>query len=239
MTTDQTLTDSAESTPAVAKASATNPTEDINSPSETQATLTPTSDTTPVVAKVPDTELSGADWCSKFPGSSSIDELEDNFKTGVKDFVAALKQAGASVSIAATYRPPERAYLMHWSWMIANGKAEPTNIPAKNGVDTNWNHGNDKASKDAATAMVSGYGMSGLKVAPALESRHTERKAIDMTIGWEKGLIIQGKDGKEVTIKTEPRSGMNTDLHTVGAGYSVTKFWKGDADKPHWSTDGR
>lgn len=216
-----------------------NSTEGASTLGKTQATLTPINNTAPVVAKVPDKELSGADWCSKFPGSSSMDDLEDSFRTGVKNFVASLKKAGASVSIAATYRPPERAYLMHWSWMIANGKVELENIPAKNGVNINWDHGNDKASKEAATAMVSGYGMSGLKVAPALESRHTERKAIDMTISWKKDLVIQDKDGKEVTIKTEPRSGMNTELHTIGAGYAVTKFWKGDADKPHWSTDGR
>lgn len=87
--------------------------------------------------------------------------------------------------------------------------------------------------------MVASYGMSGLKVAPTLRSRHTERKAIDMTIGWKKNLLITGTDGNKVTINTEPRSGMNEDLHTVGAGYGVIKFWKGDADKPHWSADGR
>lgn len=87
--------------------------------------------------------------------------------------------------------------------------------------------------------MVASYGMSDLKVAPTLRSRHTERKAIDMTIGWKKNWLITGTDGNKVTINTEPRSGMNEDLHTVGAGYGVIKFWKGDADKPHWSADGR
>lgn len=225
--------DIAESTPAVADIPAT------DAQLEIRATLTPTNDTVPAVARIPERELSGADWCARFAGSSSTDDLDGDFKTGTKSFISALKQAGASVSIAATYRPPERAYLMHWSWMIANGKTEAANVPAKAGVNINWDHGSAEASKVAAKAMVAEYGMSGLKVAPALSSRHTERKAIDMTISWKKDLVIAGADGNEVTIKTEPRGGMNEDLHTVGAGYGVIKFWKGDADKPHWSTDGR
>ncbi|KXB29911.1 peptidoglycan-binding domain-containing protein [Dechloromonas denitrificans] len=188
---------------------------------------------------VPEREFSGADWCARFPGSNSTDDLEGDFKTGVNSFICAMKQGGADVSVAATYRPPERAYLMHWSWMIANGKSEAADVSAKAGVNINWDHGNDEASKAAAKAMVAEYGMSGLKVAPALRSRHTERKAIDMTISWKKELVIAGADGSHVTIKTEPRTGMNEDLHAVGAGYGVIKFWKGDADKPHWSTDGR
>lgn len=87
--------------------------------------------------------------------------------------------------------------------------------------------------------MVAEYGMGGLKVAPALRSRHTEGKAIDMTISWKNNLVIAGADGNDVTIKTEPRGGMNEDLHAVATGYGVVKFWKGDTDKPHWSTDGR
>lgn len=225
--------DTAESTPAVADTSAT------DAPAETKATLTPVTDTAPAVARIPDRELSGAVWCTRFPGSSSTDELDGDFKTASKAFISALKQGGASVSIAATYRPPERAYLMHWSWMIANGMTEPADVPTKAGVNINWDHGNAEASKAAANAMVAEYGMNGLKVAPALRSRHTERKAIDMTIGWKKELVIAGADGNNVTIKTEPRNGMNEDLHAVGAGYGVIKFWKGDADKPHWSTDGR
>lgn len=225
--------DTVESTPAVADAPA------AGAPAETRATLTPTNDTEPVVARIPERELSGSEWCARFPGSTSTDDLDGDFKTGVKSFISALKQAKASVSIAATYRPPERAYLMHWSWMIANGKAEAPDVPAKAGVNINWDHGNADASKAAAKAMVAEYGMGGLKVAPALRSRHTERKAIDMTISWTKDLVIAGADGNDVTIKTEPRGGMNEDLHAVGAGYGVIKFWKGDADKPHWSTDGR
>ena len=96
-----------------------------------------------------------------------------------------------------------------------------------------------EASVRAATAMVSAYGMSTLKVAPALRSRHTERKTIDMTISWSGKLAILDAAGSVVEIDTTPRTGMNEKLHEVGASYGVIKFWKGAADKPHWSTDGR
>lgn len=134
--------DTAELTPAVADTPA------ADAPVETRATLTPSNDTNPAVARIPERELSGADWCARFPGSSSTDDLDGDFKTGVKLFISALKQAGSSVSIAATYRPPARAYLMHWSWMIANGKSEAADVPAKAGENINWDHGNADASKE-------------------------------------------------------------------------------------------
>lgn len=52
-------------------------------------------------------------------------------------------------------------------------------------------------------------------------------------------VSMTGLSYPAVRATTEPRSGMNEDLHAVGAGYGVIKFWKGDADKLHWSTDGR
>lgn len=109
-----------------------------------------------------------------------------------------------------------------------------------NGVNIEWDHGDDDASTKAASAMVSAYGMNALHVAPALRSRHTERKAIDMTITWSaKVLTVKDASGVDVKIETSPKTGMNTKLHEVGASYGVIKFWKGAADKPHWSTDGR
>ena len=109
-----------------------------------------------------------------------------------------------------------------------------------NGVNIEWDHGDEDASIQAAAEMIHDYGMNALHVAPALRSRHTERKAIDMTITWpSKELIIKDASGNDVKIGSTPRTGMNTKLHEVGASYGVIKFWKGAADKPHWSTDGR
>lgn len=67
-------------------------------------------------------KLSGAGWVRSFTGKDSIHDLSIGFRDKVEKFHKALKQAGARVTISATLRPPERAYLMHWSWMIANKK---------------------------------------------------------------------------------------------------------------------
>jgi hypothetical protein len=86
--------------------------------------------------------------------------------------------------------------------------------------------------------MVNGYGISGLNVAPALNSRHTQKLAIDMNISWTGTLTINNASGTAVAISSDPKTGMNSELHTVGATYGVIKFVGGNSDKPHWSNDG-
>lgn len=199
----------------------------------------------PVVVVVAVRELSGAAWVARFPGSRSTDDLVSPFRENVASFISALQAAGATVTIAATLRPPERAFLMHWSWKIINENADPQSIPARAGVDIKWDHVSrngtysSQASIAAARAMVNGYGIQNLQTSPALTSRHIAGNAIDMSISWGATLTITDADGSEVVINEEPRTGMNTELHTVGRTYGVTKFTGGAKDKPHWSTDGR
>ena len=184
-------------------------------------------------------ELSGAAWVNKFEGSTSTQTLSYPFRTNVEQFLAAFNDAGARVTIAATLRPPERAYLMHWCWKISRGLVRAADVPAMDGVEIEWDHGNDAKSLREANAMVAAYGMTGLNVAPALRSRHTEGSAIDMNISWTGDLHITDKNNNEVIIRTPPRDGMNTELHQIGRSYDVIKFHGGARDKPHWSTDGR
>src|SRR5579885_1032370 len=104
--------------------------------------------------------VSGAEWCSRFPTSTRIEDLDGAFRGCVARFVDALREAGASVVIADTYRPPERCYLMHYAWMIANAGQDPELIPPMQGVDIDWAHGGDVvAARYAADAMVSVYGI--------------------------------------------------------------------------------
>lgn len=155
-----------------------------------------------------------------------------------------MTKAGATVSIAATLRPKERAFLMHWCWMIANKKTSAKDVPTMEGVNINWQHTDsagkysESASIAAAKAMVDGYGMQHLQVAPALNSRHTEGKAVDMKISWSGTLSITDSSGKTISIATAPRDGMNAELHAVGKNYGVIKYVGGDKDKPHWSDNG-
>lgn len=183
-------------------------------------------------------ELSGALWVSRFPGSSSTTDLQGSFRASVDNFLRALNNARARVSISATYRPPARAYLMHWSWSIVHGTVQAKDIPAMNDVDIEWVHPTAQASLQAAQAMVTAYGMDNLNIAPALSSNHTRGTAIDMDISWSGTLTIVGSNGQNVVINTVPRAGMNVQLQAVGLGYGVRKFVGGYSDEPHWSANG-
>ena len=200
------------------------------------ATLTPTTDQTPAVAEISN-ELSGAQWVARFSGSSSSSELTEPLKGSVDSFIAALTRAGATVIISATFRPPERAYMMHWSWEIING-TNPRSVPPMPGVNIEWVHASEAASTQAARAMVNGFGIQNLQVAPSLTSRHTLGQAIDMSISWGGNLSIVNAKGETVVISSAPRTGMNANLQAVGASYGVVKYVGGDADRPHWSNDG-
>lgn len=188
-------------------------------------------------------QKSGAQWTSLCQGSTSTRSLSSSFGVNVERFIGALERAGTKVVISATRRPPERAYLMHYAWKIAHGE-DPASVPAMSGVDIDWAHLDANGIADrapaviAAQSMVSSYGMSGLHVAPAISSRHTEGNAIDMTISWSGTLLLEDASGKTVSIASTPRDGMNNDLAEVGKSYGVIKFVGGAKDRPHWSNDG-
>jgi D-alanyl-D-alanine dipeptidase len=181
---------------------------------------------------------SGPQWVSQFPTSRSVQDLVEPFRSGVRAYLAALSAAGASVTVADTLRPPQRAYLMHYSFAIAREGLHPSEVPPMAGVDIQWLHtdaGGDtdiNGSTEAAEQMVQGYGIA---FRPALTSRHTDGCAIDMTITWQDDLTVARADGTRVTISTAPRSGDNADLHQLGASYGVIKLV---SDPPHWSVDG-
>ncbi len=185
------------------------------------------------------TELSGAIWVMRFPGSNSVNDLEPPFRTNVNKFIVALTGANAGIIVTSTFRPPERAYLMHWSWKIVKGLSSGQDIPPMPGVSIIWWHGNLANSRRAALEMVNGYGIGHLRVAPALASRHTQRRAIDMKISWNGNLRIKKANGQSVTITSIPKNGANRDLISVGATYNVLHFHLPERDVPHWSTDGR
>lgn len=174
---------------------------------------------------------SGPQWVHQFPTSTSVTELTPAFGKKVTSFIASIKAGGGQVNVAATYRPPERAYLMHYAWAIAHG-AHPSTIPSKVGVPIDWIHLDAagrpdlKAARAAAAAMVTGYHM---RFTAVLKSRHTERRAIDMTITQYEDKDFVSHDGTSKRVRNE------TDLYALGATYGVIKLVK---DKPHWSDDG-
>jgi hypothetical protein len=182
-------------------------------------------------------QLSGAAWWhanqAKYPNSRRIEDLEPNFRKNGEAFLAALKDAGATVEISSTRRSAERAYLMHYAWAIAHGEIKAAAIPAREGVAIQWDHGDEARSRKAAAEMVRLFGMVHQA---SLKSRHISGQAIDMTIRWSGTLTIKDRDGQEVSIASTPRSGDNKELHAVGASHGVIKL---KTDPPHWSSDGK
>lgn len=191
------------------------------------------------------TRLSGVEWTTRYPGSSSLNDLRFPFRGYVEAFTAAMRSAKARVTIAATFRPTQRAYLMHWSWRIANMKADAQRIPPMAGVEIRWDHTDTSgryssaASIAAAKAMVIGFQMQRLRVSPSLNSRHTAGFGLDMTICWNGTLKINDATGHTVEIDTLPRSGMNKALQRVAETYGVIKYCGTGVDQPHWSDNGR
>ena len=184
---------------------------------------------------------SGPEWVRQFPGSRSLDDLVEPFRSAAKAFVTALLDSGCSVTIASTLRPPERAYLMHFSTAIARNVTLPQNVPANPKVNIEWVHRtggqiDQPKSRSAAVQMVQGYGIDPTSPLPALASRHTEGNAVDMSISWTGVLSIRDAKGKVVQISDSPRNGLNSHLHKVGATYKVIKALI--QDDPHWSNDG-
>jgi len=122
---------------------------------------------------------------------------------------------------------------------IVNENKDPRTVPAKTGVNIKWDHADasgaysSTASVQAARAMLNGYGLQNLHTPPALNTRHTKRLAVDMSISWTGDLTINKADGTQTTITTTPKTSMNTDLKAVGATYNVIKYVGVNADKPH------
>jgi hypothetical protein len=171
--------------------------------------------------------------------SSRVDDLVDPFKSHVKAFKKALEDAGAKVRVRATRRDAKRAYLFHWSWMIALGKCKPSEATPKAGVDIQWDHGDLAQSKAGAQQMVDGFGLAvppKSTVAPALASNHISGQAIDMDISWTGDLKVKNKDGTLASVPYLSNPNLNTKLHMVGESYDVKKH---KSDAPHWSYNGR
>jgi hypothetical protein len=182
--------------------------------------------------------LSGASWVEEFPTSTEVSDLDSSFSGKVQKSITALESAGAAVEITATKRPAERAYLMHWAWMIAKKGYNPRRVPALEGVEINWWHGDLGTSRNAAQEMVDRYGINKLKVAPALNSHHITGKAIDMKISWGGDLTILNARGMEVLITTSPRDHTNRQLIVVARTYQVIHYIDVAKDRVHWSIDG-
>jgi hypothetical protein len=184
-------------------------------------------------AKIQRFRLSGPYWVEDFPTSRLITDLASPFRERVQAFQKALLDAGAQVIVAATFRPRERAYLMHYCARISRQNISADDVPPMPGVDIDWVHYTNAGSVQAAQQMADAYGVGGNPV--ALTSRHTQRLAVDWNVTWEGVMNIRDASGNIVRVG-EPRNAANNQtLWRVGRSYGVIKL---PNDPPHWSNDG-
>lgn len=190
---------------------------------------------------------------TKYPEITDVEKLEEPFKANWKAFQAALDAAGADVTINSTLRSRERAYMMHYSPLVANGKIKPWEVPDSvlirgefTQARVEWTHTDsngrvdEKVSKQKAREMMRVFDIA---YPAALNSNHVHGKAVDVAIEWTGTLKIKDKKGKEHEIKTTPRHGGtsaepsgNEELKKVAETYGVKKLLL--KDPPHWSENG-
>jgi hypothetical protein len=188
----------------------------------------------------PDPEmLSGKHWRAKademgWNAMTSLDELDESFRSNVERFIEALRDGGATVVISTTKRYIQRAWLMHNAWVVAHGGALPKDDPHGTGIV--WDHGNKAATRQAAREMI-GPGGFNMAFDASMRSMHFSGKAVDLTISDlpEEWTFMHGD--KEVTVKLgTAKAPDNANLHRAADAFFGVKKLLGD--RPHWSENG-
>ena len=170
--------------------------------------------------------------------SNSVEDLVEPFRSAAKNFIKALKDAGATVEVSTTKRSARRAYLFHWSWKISQGMCKAADPPKLENVDIQWDHGTELESRKGALEMVNGFGLAVPPQSinpPSLTSHHITGKAIDLTIKWIGIIHVKERTGTTVAVPFMSNVNSNSGLHGVGDSYGVKKLI---TDAPHWSIDG-
>ncbi len=192
--------------------------------------------------------LSSENWVKKYPASDKLADLDSAFGQGVTKFVNAIEKGGASVEILSTQWPAERAYMMHFAWLIAHEEIHPQQVPPIDEIDfdTNvsatldmiWWHGNLEDSQKAAEEMLEAFGIDELEEPPVLQSRHISGEAIDMRISWGGSLTLVTPGEEEITIESGPNDETNEELIGIAAMFGVIHYSDPEEDAVHWSVDG-
>ncbi len=186
-----------------------------------------------------DNSFSGAHWETKYPAKDSLSELNSSFGNRLNSFLAALRKAGASVTVKSTLWPSERVYLMHWAYRIARQGFNPQQIPAFDKVDIRWWHGTPELSRKAAEQMLKAFKIDKFEKAPSLKTHHADGQGLDMEVAWGGVLMIEDAQGQKQAIKSSPHDGTNSELVAVAASFGVIMSGKHTPDGPlHWSIDG-
>lgn len=184
---------------------------------------------------------SGADWVGiadacGWVNSTEFSALDARWGPRAEAFVLGLRAAGAPVHVEAGLRHPNRACLMHFAWGVARGTCTPARANAacrERGIDIEWDHGNLAASRAAAQALVSAFG---LVRQASLKSNHIRGLAIDIEISSLPARITL--NGRTYTAR-RGASGPAAAASVAPIGRDMGVIWFGAGDYVHWSHNGR
>jgi hypothetical protein len=186
-------------------------------------------------------QRSGADWkaiadANGWINSIEFSALDATWGPRAEAFVNGLRAAGAQVHVGAGLRHPNRAFLMHYAWGVAHGKYTPVQANTDcrgRGIDIEWDHGNVAASRAAAQALVSAFG---LVRQASITSNHIRGLAIDIEISNLPASITM--NGRTYTAQ-QGASGTAAAASVAPVGRDMGVIWFGAGDYVHWSHNGR
>jgi len=210
-----------------------------------------------VATLTPEQRLSGAHWKQiaddRWGGATAkMSELEPGFAADLQKFIDMLAANGITHQLTAAFRPKERSYLFKYCLDVQNGRIAPGDVPAMNGVEIAWDHGNDAASRRAAKELAEQFGLVGIAAHP---SNHNSGTAADMKLDFSgnAGNIISYTLGSRTITRTikaddEARVGVKAkgkrisaigsrELSKAGADFRIKRAL--DIDIVHWSRSGR
>jgi uncharacterized protein YraI len=185
-------------------------------------------------------QRSGAEWLEiantcGWTNSTEFSALDPSWGPHAQAFVECLRAAGAQVHVAAGLRHPNRAFLMHYAWGVAQGQYTPAqaNEACRGcGINIEWDHGTTAATRTAAQALVDAFG---LVHQASLKSNHIRGLAIDVEISdLPASITVNGQ-----TYTTERGASGEAAARSVAPiGRAMGVIWFGPGDVVHWSHDG-
>jgi len=185
-------------------------------------------------------QCSGAEWveianASGWINSTEFSALDPSWGPRVQAFVEGLLAAGAQVRVTAGLRHPNRAFLMHYAWGVAQGQYTPAQANEAcrgRGINIEWDHGTTESCRAAAQALVSAFG---LVHQASIKSNHIQGLAIDMEISdLPASITMNGR-----TYATQCGAcGEDAARSVAPIGHAMGVIWFGPGDVVHWSHNG-
>jgi hypothetical protein len=173
------------------------------------------------------------------------------FAGRIEVLLAALREAGASVSLNSTVRSPERGYLMWGAFLLSRCETEPEleaaialleerNAEWQRNVPIEWRHrAGWRETREAAREMADTYQVVYASEDGARASDHYTGSAVDLTaVALPRELILRAPDGTrrrfDLSASDETRDlSLSPELiDWVEVHYALRKL---ESDYPHWT----